>query len=156
MTRPRDTNTLPCQNLQCRYYQKEKDKNTIKHGKNRAGHQVYKCLHCNTYFTETKNTPLYKKHLTEQQITTICKHLVEKNGIRSIERLTGHHRDTIGTLLEDMAEHAAKVNDYLMKNLGLSQYECDELWTFIKKKRKHLSERARLNLKAVTHGSTPL
>jgi hypothetical protein len=52
---------------------------------------------------------------------------VEKNGIRSIERLTGHHRDTIGTLLEDMAEHALTVNDYFMKNLGLSQYECDEI-----------------------------
>jgi transposase-like protein len=61
MTRPRDANTLPCQNLQCKHNKKEKDKNTIKHGKNRAGHQVYKCLHCNKFFTETKNTPLYKK-----------------------------------------------------------------------------------------------
>jgi len=32
------------------------------------------------------------------------------NGVRSIERITGHHRDTIGILLEDMVEHAAKVN----------------------------------------------
>jgi transposase-like protein len=150
MTRQRDTNTPPCQNPQCKYHQKEKDKNTIKHGKNRAGHQVYKCQHCNTYFTQTKNTPLYRKHLTEQQITNICKHLVEKNGIRSIERLTGHHRDTIGNLLEDMAEHATKVNDYLIKNVGLSQLECDELWTFVKKKRKRLSEAARLNLKTAT------
>jgi len=154
MTRPRDTNTPPCQNPKCRYYQKEKDKNTIKHGKNRAGHQVYKCLHCNKFFTETKNTPLYRKHLTEQQITNICKHLVEKNGIRSIERLTGHHRDTIGTILEDMAEHAAKVNDYLMKNVGLSQLECDELWIFVKKKRKRLSEQAKLSLEMVTATST--
>ncbi|MDR2700362.1 MAG: hypothetical protein LBC12_06115 [Nitrososphaerota archaeon] len=155
MTRSKDTNTLPCQNLQCKYYQKEKEKNTIKHGKNRAGHQVYKCLHCNKYFTQTKNTPLYKKHLTEQQVTNICKHLVEKNGIRSIERLTGHHRDTIGNLLEDMAEHAAEVSNYLMKDLSLSQFECDEIWTFIKKKRKRLSEAARLSMKTVMPGSTP-
>ena len=74
--------------------------------------------------------------------------------MRSIERLTGHHRDTIGVLLEDMAEHAINVSDYLMKNLGLSQYECDEFWTFVKKKRKHLSEKARLSLKLVTPGST--
>jgi hypothetical protein len=32
-----------------------------------------------------------------------------------------------------MAEHATEVNDYLMKNLGLTQYECDEIWTFVKK-----------------------
>ena len=37
----------------------------------------------------------------------------------------------------DMAEHATKVNDYLMKNVDLSQLECDELWTFIKKKREN-------------------
>jgi hypothetical protein len=81
--------------------------------------------------------------------------LVEKNGVRSIERLTGHHRDTIGVLLEDMAEHAQNMNAYLIKNLNLSQYECDEFWTFVKKKRKRLSEKARLNLKLVTLGSTP-
>jgi transposase-like protein len=156
MTRPRQAdNNTTCQNLHCRYHLKEKDKNIIKHGKNRAGHQIYKCLHCSTYFTQTKNTPLYRKHLTEQQITNICKHLVEKNGIRSIERLTGHHRDTIGNLLEDMAEHATEVNDYLMKNLGLSQYECDELWSFVKKKKRHLSELARLSLSAATATSTP-
>jgi len=108
----------------------------------------------NLLYGNQRHTPI-RKHLTEQQITNICKHLVEKNGIRSIERLTGHHRDTIGNLLEDMAEHATKVNDYLMKNVGLSQFECDELWTFIKKKKKHLSEAAKLSLKAVTATSTP-
>jgi hypothetical protein len=54
-----------------------------------------------------------------------------------------------------MAEHATEVNDYLMKNLGLSQYECDELWSFVKKKKRHLSEKAKLSLKAATATSTP-
>lgn len=155
MTRPRETNTPTCQNIHCKHHLKENGKAIIKHGKNRAGHQIYKCTYCNTYFTETKGTPLYRKHLSEQEIINICKHLVEKNGIRSIERLTGHHRDTIGVLLEDMAEHAEQVNGYLVKNLGLSQYECDELWTFVKKKRKHLSEQAQLSLKMATATSTP-
>jgi hypothetical protein len=53
-----------------------------------------------------------------------------------------------------MAEHATEVSNCLMKDLGLSRYECDELWTFIKKKRKRLSEATKLSLKAVTHGST--
>jgi len=99
-----------------------------------TGHQRYQCMHCKTYFMETKGTPLYRKHLTEQQITNMCKHLVEKNGIRSIERLTGHHRDTIGTLLEDLAEHATEVSEYLVQNIGLSQFECDELGRLLKKR----------------------
>jgi hypothetical protein len=53
-----------------------------------------------------------------------------------------------------MAEHATKVNDYLMKNVGLSQFECDEIWTFVKKKRKHYREAAKLSLKTVTATST--
>jgi len=153
--RHRSQNNVVCQNPKCIRYLKQKDKHITKAGKYKTtNHQRYHCHHCNTYFMETKGTPLYRKHLTEQQITNICKHLVEKNGIRSIERLTGHHRDTIGNLLEDMAEHATEISDYLVKDLGLSQYECDEIWTFIKKKKRHLSELARLNLKAVTATST--
>ncbi|MDR1992101.1 MAG: hypothetical protein LBQ98_01150, partial [Nitrososphaerota archaeon] len=64
MTRPRKTTNITCQNPNCKHHQNQKEKNIIKHGKNRAGHQVYKCLHCNKYFTQTKNTPLYRKHLT--------------------------------------------------------------------------------------------
>ena len=55
---------------------------------------------------ETKGTPLYRKHMQEKEIVNICKHLVEKNGIRSIERMTDHYRDTIENLLADIVEHA--------------------------------------------------
>ena len=155
MTRPRSKAEVVCQNLRCKFYLKEEGKDIIKSGKYSTGHQRYYCHHCSTYFMETKGTPLYRKHLSEPEIINICKHLVEKNGVRSIERLTGHHRDTIGVLLEDMAEHAQKMNTCLIKNLGLSQFECDEFWTFIKKKRKRLSEKAQLSLKLVIAGSTP-
>jgi hypothetical protein len=104
---------------------------------------------------ETKGTPLYRKQLPESEIINICKHLVEKNGIRSIERITGHHRDTIGRLLEDMAEHAAEMNEYLIKTLGLTPLECDELWSFVKKNKKILSPAAQIGLKKVMHGYIP-
>jgi transposase-like protein len=155
MARPRSTTHATCQNPRCKHYLKEKDKNITKRGKTRAGHQLYKCHHCDTTFTETKPTPLYRKHLTEQEITRICKLLVERNGIRSIERITGHHRDTIGRLLEDLAEHAEQVNRTLLRGLDLQQYEMDELWTTVKKNRKRLSVTAQLQLRKVTPGSTP-
>jgi hypothetical protein len=93
--------------------------------------------------------------LSEEQITRVCKLLVEKNGIRSIERITGHHRDTVGRLLEDLAEHAEEVNETLIKNLGLGQLELDELWTTVKKNRRRLSLTAQLGLKKVMRGSIP-
>jgi hypothetical protein len=104
---------------------------------------------------ETKGTPLYRKRLSEKEIITICKHLIEKNGIRSIERITGHHRDTIGRLLEDMAEHAEEVNEKLIRELKVGQYELDEMWTTVKKSRRRLSLTAQLGLKRVMRGSIP-
>ncbi|MCZ7369988.1 MAG: IS1 family transposase, partial [Candidatus Methanoperedens sp.] len=114
MARPRSKIDIACQNPDCKYFSKEEGKDILKRGKNRAGHQQYYCNHCRTWFVETANTPLYHKHLSRKDIIQICKHLVEKNGIRSIERITGFHRDTIGRLLEELALHAEMVNDILL------------------------------------------
>ena len=152
MARPRSNTDMTCQNPRCKYYLKEEGKDIVKRGKNRAGHQQYYCNHCHTWFVETAGTPLYQKHLSEKEIILICKLLVEKNGIRSIERITGHHRDTIGRLLEDMAEHAERMNEYLIREMGLTPFECDELWSTVKKNRRKLSEKAQFGLKKVMHG----
>lgn len=103
---------------------------------------------------ETKGTIFFKRHLSETEIITICKHFVEKNGIRSIERITGHHRDTIGSLLTAVAEHAAEMNDILTQELGLTPIECDEFWTSVKKKKNTLSKTAQNQISQVMHGST--
>jgi hypothetical protein len=84
------------------------------------------------FYGDKGHTALSEK-MSESEIIDICKHLVEKNGIPGIERITGHHRDTIGRLLEDMAEQAEEMNEHLIKNLGLTPFECDELWSFIEK-----------------------
>jgi phosphatidate phosphatase PAH1 len=104
---------------------------------------------------ETKGTPLFRKHLSEAEILVICKHFVEKNGIRSIERITGHHRDTIGHLLTDIAEHATQMNEILIHDLELTPIECDEFWTFVKKNKRKLSKKAQNQISKAMHGSIP-
>lgn len=146
---------MTCQNPKCRYFLKENGKDILKRGKNRAGHQQYYCNHCCKWFVETANTPLYHKHLSKSDVIQICKHLVEKNGVRSIERITGHHRDTISRLLEDIACHAEMMNDLLLNEIKLGQFELDEMWSFIKKNRRKLSERAQKQIMKVTRGFTP-
>jgi len=153
--RPKGKIDLTCQNPRCKYYLKEKDKDIIKKGKFSTGHQRYYCKHCKTYFTDTKGTPLYRKHMSEKEIINICKHFTEKNGIRSVERITGHHRDTIGNLLTDMAEHASSMNAYFIKELKLTTLECDEIWTFVKKNKRKLTPKAQIGLKSVLSGYTP-
>lgn len=156
MTRPRSKNKAVCQNEKCTFYRKEKDKAVIKRAKNTAGHQRYYCLHCNKYFVETKGTPLYNKKLSERQIKRICAELVEKKGVRAIERTTKHHRDTISKLLDDLAIHAKQFTEYLVHDLKLSEYEVDEFWTFIKKTKRKLSSQAKSGLSKVNNGVTPV
>ena len=154
MARPRSKIDITCQNPNCKHYLIEDGKDIIKRGKNRAGHQQYYCNHCQSWFVETANTPLYHKHLPKDEIIQICKLLVEKNGIRSIERITNHHRDTIGHLLDDLAIHAEYVNDLLLNEINLGQFEVDEMWTTVKKNKKSLSREARNQMNKVMLGST--
>jgi len=135
MVRPRANNKVVCQNERCAFYRKEKGKDITKQGRNKAGHQRFMCWHCKRYFVETKGTPLYNRKLSERKIVTVCKELVERKGIRATERTTGVHRDTIGKLLDDLGRHALALHQHLVRDLGLSAYEVDELFSYIKKRR---------------------
>ena len=64
----------------------------------------------------------------------------------NIENFNGILRERIGRLLEDLAEHAEKMNEYLITNVGLSPIECDELWSMVKKNRRKLSTMAQFCL----------
>ena len=154
MARPRSTTKVVCQNEKCSFFHKKDDKDIIKKGINSAGHRQYLCLHCKTYFVETKDTPLFNRKLSEREIKRICIELVEKKGIRAVERTTGHHRDTISKLLDDLAAHATKATNYLVHNLDLSEYEVDELWTFVKKTKRRLNLTTKSGLSRVSNGHT--
>jgi IS1 family transposase len=63
--------------------------------------------------------------------------LAEGSSIRSIERLSGIHRDTIMRLGVRVGEACHRVLDQKMRCLNCSRIEVDELWGFIGKKQKH-------------------
>ena len=73
----------------------------------------------------------------EKQIE-VLRLLVEGNSIRSTERLTGVHRDTIMRLVCRFGEACRSFLDEALGNLSLRHVQCDEIWTFVKKKQGHL------------------
>ncbi len=83
---------------------------------------------------ETSGTAIYRKHLSKDKIRMIYRLFLEKNGIRSIERITGHHRDTISNLLKD-TEKNEQTEDYLINKIGLTAKECDKLWKLLEMKK---------------------
>lgn len=62
----------------------------------------------------------------------------EGNSIRSIERMTGVHRDTIMHLGVKIGTACEQLLDSKMRNLNCNRVEVDEIWGFIGKKKKNL------------------
>lgn len=73
--------------------------------------------------------------MSREDVVLICKLAVEKLGVRAIERVTGHHRDTVSRVLRDVADYAGSLNDEVLKNIASGVFEVDELWTMVEKKR---------------------
>ena len=72
---------------------------------------------------------------TEQKAQAVSL-LCEGNSIRSIERITGIHRDTVMRLGVRVGDACAKIQDEKMRGLNCAQIEVDEIWGFIGAKRK--------------------
>jgi transposase-like protein len=123
-----------CPNPECEYHHRAEGKAIIKRGKYKTGHQRYYCKHCGKFFMDTVGTAVYRKHLPGNDIRLIYRLFLEKNGIRSIERITGHHRDTISHLIRDTVRNQ-KMEEYLVKQIGLTACECEKLWATLEKKR---------------------
>jgi hypothetical protein len=74
--------------------------------------------------------------------TRVIAALVEGNSIRSIERMTGIHRDTIMRLTLRLGEGCARLMDEQMRNLNCHRLQLDELWAFVGMKQKRASQLA--------------
>lgn len=75
----------------------------------------------------------------EKQATAVAM-LSEGNSIRSIERMTGIHRDTIMRLGIRVGESCAKLLDESMRGLDCKQIQVDEIWGFVGKKARNANE----------------
>lgn len=143
-----------CPNKECSNYRMTGSNNNIVRSGIHRGKQRYRCNICGKHFVSTVDTVFYNKKLPKNEIILICKLLVEKNSIRSIERITGHHRDTIGNLVSDLAAHCREVTDFLLKDVKLTNVEVDEMWSFIKKNKRTLSKEILKTMETVISGYT--
>lgn len=76
--------------------------------------------------------------LSADKQTAISGMLAEGSGIRSIERQTGVHRDTIMRLGVRVGQGCANLMDHKMRDLPCKQLQFDEIWGFIGKKERRV------------------
>lgn len=73
----------------------------------------------------------------DKQVAVISA-LAEGSSIRSIERMTGVHRDTIMRLGVRVGKGCQSLLDAKMRDLSCQHIQFDELWGFIGKKERHI------------------
>ncbi|MGR3293269.1 MAG: IS1 family transposase [Candidatus Scalindua sp.] len=66
--------------------------------------------------------------------------LIEGNSIRSTERMTGVHRDTIMRLLTKTGNTCQEIMDNKVRNFHCKHIQVDEIWPYVLKKDKHLTD----------------
>ncbi len=70
--------------------------------------------------------------------TQIINCLVEGNSIRSTERMTATHRDTIMRLMVEVGTGCATIANEQMRNLDCRRIQCDEIWTYCRIKQARI------------------
>src|SRR5437667_11532489 len=78
-------------------------------------------------------------NLTRDRQIEILAALTEGMSIRSIERLTGVHRDTIMRLGARVGRGCEELHDRMMVGLRVPRIELDELWQFVGKKQRRVT-----------------
>jgi IS1 family transposase len=74
----------------------------------------------------------------EKQTMTIGA-LVEGASIRSVERMTGIHRDTIMRLMVRTGQKCETLMNSYMRNLKCETIQVDEIWCYVGKKQRHVT-----------------
>jgi transposase-like protein len=103
-------------------------------GKHRNTLRRYRCSQCRKTFTEEHANPLGDMRLPMAKAAMILNLLVEGMSLRSIERITGVHRDTIMRLLVFAGQRCAALLDAKLRNLRPRYLQVDEVWTYVAKK----------------------
>ena len=116
-----------------------------KFGRDRKGYQRYHCRQCSKTFTEPHNGHFFGMYIPSEKSVLVLNMLVEGMSIRSIERLTGVHRDTIMRLLNHAGKQCERFLDEKMHGFHSKRFEVDEIWTFVRKKEGRLDSLERMN-----------
>jgi hypothetical protein len=104
-------------------------------GKNKDIHLLI-CKTCGKTFSENRNTMFFRLRTPKEKVIQALQCLVEGNSIRATSRITKLNKDTVGSLLEKASQHIGEVSNHILKDIESKEIQLDELWGFIKKKRR--------------------
>src|SRR5262249_46153923 len=83
-----------------------------------------------------RNRPLGAMRIPMDAAVQVIHQLLEGMSIRSTERLTGVHQNTIMDLLVHVGEGCARLMDKIVVDVCVDDIQADEVWSFVQCKEK--------------------
>ncbi len=123
-----------CPNETCQDYgkcQDDRQRNVIRFGKTKAGHQRYRCKTCGKTFVETKGTLFYRRRTSKEEIIETLALIAEGSRISSLARVKGHKEDTIIDWIREAGYHAEEIEAELLEQYQLQRGQLDGLWAYV-------------------------
>lgn len=99
-------------------------------------HALFQCKICKHCFSETRGTVFFGLNTPYDEVLRTLAMIPEKGSIRGVARATGHDKNTICRWLSIAAEHCREVTNYYLTDLRLTRVQVDEIWSYVKKRRK--------------------
>ena len=100
------------------------------HGRRRS-----RCRACGAWFGATTGTPMYRLRTPAGEVARALLCVLRRGSLRAAEEVTGHKAETIAAWRRRAAAHAGALTAALAHDLGLSEAEIDECWSFVKTSR---------------------
>jgi len=109
-------------------------------GTNRNGSQRFRCVECKKTFSAKLADRVAGSTIPLATVEKVLQLLIEGCSVRSAERISGLHRDTILKLMVTAGEKCEKLMGRLIVNVPVRDVSADEMWGFIQKKEKMVRE----------------
>ncbi|MFY9826843.1 MAG: transposase [Thermoanaerobaculia bacterium] len=109
---------------------------TIGWGRDRQGNARRRCKSCGVTVALAPVRPLGTMRLDMEKAVLCVSLLAEGSSIRSTERVSGVHRDTIMRLLRLVGAKSDALLSRLVRNVPVKDVQADELWCFVGMKEK--------------------
>ncbi len=108
---------------------------THKHSRTSKGSRRYRCPHCRQTFSETFDTPFYRRRLSAETIRTVLQAHAEGSSLRGASRLSGVAYNTSVSLIQTASQKAQLAHNAGVQAVETKAVSADELWSFVEKNR---------------------
>ena len=107
-----------------------------KNGFNSNKIQKYKCVYCRKIYLAPQEKLFDEMRIAPKRGISVLYSLLEGLSIRSTERITNIHRDTILDLLVKAGNKCARLLENKIQKVPVDQVQADEIWGFVYCKQK--------------------